>query len=508
MNRASVLVLVVGSLAVALALGCAAAPGKPPAALQRVSAAVPGSELSGAQLCRIIADVDDAAARSGLGALRQRFDAAGERGDRHAAFGSMLSISKPEDRYRSFHNDGKDHPASAVSSLGECFAYADWKMATESLRPCTTAAKLLGNDAFVVDVARVKLLARSGDFAGSVVAADAALLTAPRCEALHLARAAAVAGSGDVEAAKIAWAKAAEQVANCFVCALERGKLLEMTEGRAAAAGSYEQALRLAPDHAETLRRFAASVAGVDDVRALAAYAAALTSGAKDVATLTAASRLAARLAVTPDELEQALTFARRAAEATKTDPDARRLLVQVAMKKGDDAAVETAARALLDLLPDDVVGHAALARAALKAGRLEEAVVQYDLAQVEIAAGRTAGLDEGTVNAVNAERQGLLAQLMVDDGAAPDGTASAVANATQRGLQKLWQELLKNKVGSTGGILTVVIETDVNGAVIEVVVKAGEVNDPAVRAATVAWLRRAHITGGARRYTLDLSLL
>ena len=177
-------------------------------------------------------------------------------------------------------------------------------------------------------------------------------------------------------------------------------------------------------------------------------------------------------------------------------------------MKKGDDAAVETAARALLDLLPDDVVGHAALARAALKAGRLEEAVVQYDLAQVEIAAGRTAGLDEGTVNAVNAERQGLLAQLMVDDGAAPDGTASAVANATQRGLQKLWQELLKNKVGSTGGILTVVIETDVNGAVIEVVVKAGEVNDPAVRAATVAWLRRAHITGGARRYTLDLSLL
>ncbi|MDP2343736.1 MAG: hypothetical protein Q8O67_22450 [Deltaproteobacteria bacterium] len=490
----------------ALAVGCVSTP-TTTTTTAPAPVAAPRTDLEGARLCRIIADVDDAAARSGLGALRQRFEATAS-SDRHAAFGAMLSVSKIEDRFRAFHDDGSRNPSSAAGPLGECLVYAEWKMANESTAPCTKASKTLGSESSVVDVARVKLLARTGDAAAALAVADAALLKAPSCEALVVARAIAVAAGGDVEAAKVGWAKAQERVPNCFICALERAKLLETTEGRAAAAGEYERALKLAPDHADTLRRFAASVSGVDDVRALAAYSAAVDAGAKDFATLTAASRLAARLATTPDQLDRALVFAKRAADAGRTDPDARRLVVDLAMKKGDHAGAETAARSLLDLVPDDVVGHVALARAALKAERLEDAVVHFDLAQVELSAGRTAGLDAGTVAAVRAERQGLLAQLMVDEATTPKGSASSVANMTQRGLQKLWKERLKKKVVSTGGTLTVVVETDASGAVVDVLVKDGEVKDPALRAATVAWLRRANISGGARRYTLDLSLL
>ncbi len=488
----------------ALAVACASTPTPKPTAVV-VDDAAADEDVNSARLCRIIADVDDAATRAGLGALRQRFDAAPAT-DRHAVFGAALALSKLEDRFRAFHEDGAAHPDSPVGALGECLVYADWKLRNESQQACNRARNLLGEHIAPVDVAQVKLLARTGDPAGAVAAADLALQKAPGCEALHLARAFAVASLGDVEASKAAWGAASEKVAGCFVCSLERAKLLESTEGRAAAAGEYERALKLAPDHADTLRRFAASVAGVDDVRALSAYSAAVDAGAKDFATLTAASRLAGRLALTPEQVDKALSFARRAVDAGKTDPDARRLVVQLAMKKGDHAAAETAARALLDLVPDDVVGHIALARAAMETGRLEQAVVHYDLAQAELSAGRTAGLDEGTVSAVRAERQGLLAQLMVDEATPPSGSADSVVKVTQRGLQKLWKERVKQNV--SGGTLTVVVETDASGAVVEVLVKEGEVKDAALRAATVAWLRRANIKGGARRYTLDLSLL
>ena len=504
--------LLVAVSGVALAVACVSTAPPPTTTTSTTPVAAevkapPRHDLEPARLCRIIADVDDAAARSGLGVIRQRFDATAAT-DRHAAFGAMLSLSKLEDRFRTFHDDAGVRPASAAGPLGECLVYADWKMVNESQAPCAKARAIFGKDDAVVDVARVKLLARTGDPTGALAAADAALQKAPSCEALHVARAMAVAASGDVDAAKAAWAAAAEKVSGCFVCSIERAKLLESSEGRAAAAGEYERALKLAPDHADTLRRFAAAVAGVDDVRALAAYSAAVDAGAKDFATLTAASRLAAQLATTPEQLDRALLFARRAVDAGKTDPDARRLVVELSMKKGDDAAGETAARALLDLVPDDVVAHTALARAALKAGRLEQAVVHYDLAHGELSAGRVAGLDAGTVAAVRAERQGLLAQLMVDDTKTPKGSASAVANLTQQGLQKLWKDRLKKKVVSSGGTLTVVVETDATGAVVDVLVKEGEIKDAALRAATVAWLRRATINGGARRYTLDLSLL
>lgn len=464
----------------------------------------PPKELDGARLCRIVADVADAAARSNLSALKLRFDATSSK-DRHDAFGAMLSGNKNEERFRDFHEDAESHPGSAVSSLGECLVYADWKMARESEAPCAKAETALGKDGAVVDVARVDLLART-DAKAAVAKADEALAKAPACEALHLAKARAVAATGDVEAAKAGWAAAGAAVDHCFVCAAERARLLESSEGRAAAASEYEKALKFAPDHADTLRRFAAAVAGVDDVRALAAYDAAVEAGARDFATLMAAAKLASRLATTPAQVDRALTFAKRAAGAQSTDPEAKRLVVDLAMKKGDDAFAVQAAQQLLSLVPDDVAGHTALARAALKADKLEDAVVHYDQAFVELAAGRTGGLDDATVAAVRAERAGLLSRLMVD-GSTPKGTATAVAKLTQQGLQKLWKDRLKKKVVSSGGELSVVIETDASGAVVDVLIKDGGVKDPAVRAAAIAWLRRASITGGARRYTLDLLL-
>ena len=72
-----------------------------------------------------------------------------------------------------------------------------------------------------------------------------------------------------------------------------------------------------------------------------------------------------------------------------------------------------------------------------------------------------TDGTGDAVVTAVRAERQGLLSRLMVDDNVTPKGNATAVANVTQRGLQKLWKDRLKKKVVSAGGELSVVVETD-----------------------------------------------
>lgn len=487
----------------ALAVACVSTPPAPtPTAAPEEEAQ---TEVEPARLCRVVAEVRDAEARSALGALRLRYELTSST-DRHAAFGAMLAQSKNEDRFRAFHDDGEARNGSVVAAVGECLVYTDWKMEKESLGACARARTALGNNAAVIDAAAVDTLARS-DATAAVASADAALKRAPGCEALHLSRARAVAQAGDVEKTTAAWLAAAAAFPNCFVCAVERAKTQEGTNGRAAAATAWEDALKIAPDHADTLRRFAASVAGVDDRRALSAYEAAVAAGARDFPTLIAAARLATRLAASPADVDRALVFARRASEVQRTDPDARRLVVELAMRKGDDAAASAAAQQLLDLVPDDVAAHVALARAAAKADKLEDAVVHYDLANVELAAGRIADLDEATVAAVRAERQGLLSRLMVDDGAAPAGSASTVANLTQKGLQKLWKDRLKKKVVKAGGVLTVVVETNASGAVIDVVVKSDVVTDPMIRAAAVAWMRRASITGGAKRYTLELLL-
>jgi tetratricopeptide (TPR) repeat protein len=179
-------------------------------------------------------------------------------------------MSKNEERFRAFHDDEETHPASPVAAVGPCLVYAAWKMVAESTAACARAEQMLGNDAGVVAAARVDIAAR-GDAAAAVALADTALKASPSCEALQLARARAVTAQNDPTATTQAWQQAAAVFPNCFVCAAERARVLEATGGRAAAATAWEEALKVAPDHADTLRRFAASVSGVDDVRALAA---------------------------------------------------------------------------------------------------------------------------------------------------------------------------------------------------------------------------------------------
>jgi tetratricopeptide (TPR) repeat protein len=496
MSRSGLFLVVSG---VALAVACVTTPPPPPP----TPAPPPQqTELDGARLCKIVVDVDSAAAKNALGVYRL----AKERGgDRHDVFAAALSHSKPEERFRAFHAETEKSPTSGLGPAGECVVYARWGMAKEATAACANARALLREDAAVVDAALVDVKAVD-DAVGAVALADAALATAPKCGALLLARARALALAGKDDDAVDAYASAAA-AADCFVCHVERARLLEKRAGPSAAASAWEDALKLAPDHADTLRRFAASVAGVDDGRALAAYEGALAAGAKDFGTVFAAAKLALQVAQTPTAVARALELATRAADLQKTDPEALRLVVDAALKKGDDAAALAAAEKLLALLPDDVWAHIAVARAALKAGKLETAVLHYDRAQAEFAAGRRGGVDDATAAAVTAERAGLLAQLMVDDSATLKGSASAVANVAQKGLQKLWKDRLKKKVVSSGGELTVVLETDASGAVVDVVVKDGAVKDSALRAAAIAWLHKAVINGGAKRYTLDLLL-
>jgi tetratricopeptide (TPR) repeat protein len=466
-------------------------------------------ELSPTRLCRIVADVDDAAARNALGVLRLRYDA--EADDRASEFGSMLSRAKNEERFRVFHEDEMTRPLSVVGVLGTCIVYSDWKMPGQRGTSCRKASDrlaALGGDQALLRYADALLQWRQGDAKGALSTVSEALTTSPNCEALLFLRARVTAAAGaDVTAQRQAWAGAEAGVPGCFTCAIETGKLVEQAEGKAAAAAAWERALKVAPDHAETLRRLAAAVAGIDDARALNAYAAAVDAGARDFATLLAAAKLAAQLAKTPAENERALGFARRAVDLGRSDPDARRLMVDLALRTGDLATASTAARALLELAPDDVLAHGALARAAMKAEEFSEASLHYEAVARSVAAGHTAGLDAALLTALTAERRALLDMLGVSHSTRAEGTPATVVQNTQRVLKKLWQKRVTQSTTAVSGVITVTIETDASGNVINVIIKNDTLNDKLLTAAAIASLRRSTIRGGAKRYTLDFTL-
>ena len=137
--------------------------------------------------------------------------------------------------------------------------------------------------------------------------------------------------------------------------------------------------------------------------------------------------------------------------------------------------------------------------------GPLKDAVTHYDAATDAISAG--GNLDAADASALDAERSGLLARLLVDDVVAPAASANAVAGATQKALQALWRERIKKKSASKGGALVVIAETNAEGRVVSVEVKTDSVGDDEISAATVAQLSRATVKGGARRYTMEFTL-
>ena len=477
-----------------------------------VVATTPTTDLDVNRLCDVIVDVGDATARSSLVATRHAYEI-DARTDRHAAFGMMLARSTPDERFRAFHADRAAVRTSSVGVLGECLVYANWpRMGAEAAAACDAAVALVGAHSPIVQLARVDSAITHGrdDAAAAVALADAALVKAPGCTALHVARARAVATMGERSASRTAWAEAVKAAPKCFRCLVEQAALEEQLDGgpggRATAAALWERALSLAPEHPETLRRFAAATAGVDDARALRAWEAAVKAGARDYPTLLATARLSSTLASTPAEREVAFGYARRAADAGKDDPEARRLLVEAALNKGalDDAVV--AANALLELIADDVIAHAAIARVAVGRGQMVEAVQGYDAAVVSLG-DTNAGVDAATATAIRAEQRGLLERLGVNESKRPNGSVTAVANQVQRALQNLWRDRIKKKGATKGGVLTVVVETAADGSVATTAVKSDAVGDAEVAAAAVAWLSRATINGGARRHTLEFTL-
>ncbi len=469
----------------------------------------PTLELDSARLCRVVADVDDAALHNALGLLRVRYD--GMPDDRAAAFGAMLARPKNDERFRVFHDDERTRPQSVVGPLGSCIVYSDWKMAAQREPVCKHAAErlaALGSDDALIRYADAVLQWRQGDVDGALATVTAAATRSPSCAALPLLRARLSIIKGvDVPTQKQVWADAEAAMPGCFTCAIEQGKLIEQTDGKLAAAAAWERALKVVPDHADTLRRLAAAVAGVDDARALAAFASAVDAGARDFATLLAAAKLAAALAKTPAEVDRALGFARRAVDVGRSDPDARRLVVDLALRAGDLNTAATAARALLDLAPDDLAAHAALARAAMKDEAFADAAQHYEAVATEAAAGRTAGLDKATLSALAAERVALLDRLGVSDEARAAGGPATIAQNTQRTLTKVWRKRVEEKALTTGGVMTVVVETNASGRVVDVVIKSDPLNDKLLEASAIAALRRTTIWGGAKRYTLDFTL-
>jgi hypothetical protein len=466
-------------------------------------------ELDVGRVCDMIVDVGDAAARGGLAARRQHHEITAS-GDRHAAFAAMLALPTPEERFRAFHADGERFSTSGVGPLGECLVYASWaKMGGETARACDVAALKVGASAVLVEVARAESdLVQQRAPAAALARVDAALALAPTCAALHVVRARARATDADVRTARDAWAAAATAAPRCFRCLIEQAALEERLDtgpgGRAAAASVWEQALKLAPDHADTLRRFAAATAGIDDARALRAWEAAIAAGARDPPTLLAAAQLASKTASTPTELDAALGYARRAVDAAKQDPEPRRLVVDLAVRRGAVDEARSAAQGVLDLLPDDVVAHAALARIAVTAGPLVDGVVHYDAAVAAL--DRGAVVEPATATTIRAEQAGLLVRLQVNDARRPAGNVNAVANATQRALQTLWRDRIAKKA-TKGGTLTIVVESAADGHVVSTQLRTDTVGDQEIAAAAVAWLSRATISGGARRHTLDFIL-
>jgi hypothetical protein len=374
--------------AVALAmLGFAVACATPPPPPALPPPPPPPPEVDTATICRVVVEAEDAAARGNLVAFRHEAERRGA--DRHAVFAKHLALATPEERFRAFHDELTERPGSPVGPLGECLVYASWsRMGPQAAKACDIAAAALGPQRVLADIGRSQsALLHDGDAARALALADAGLVAAPGCDAFVVARARARAATSDPATARDAWRDAVAALPGSFRCLTEAALAEERADaspaGRAAAAALFERALAVAPDHADTLRRFAAATAGVDDVRALTAYAAAVKAGARDYPTLLAAARLAAALgAAVATRSAGRSTSPVGPVEAAREDPEPRRLLVPLLARQGAWDDVIVAGNALLDLEPDDAVSPPSPSAGPLLAkGEVAGAVRRYDAA-------------------------------------------------------------------------------------------------------------------------------
>lgn len=488
-------------------VGCATA--EPTSTATPTTAAPKATQLDvdPSVLCQVKAEIDDAQSRLKLADVRDRFNREAVV-DRSAQFGAIMSLSDEQERFKKFHDDAVANPKSPVGPLGECFVYATWKMGDQAASRCQTADDLL-HGAAIVDVARAELNRRTGKLDEAQNLIDNALSVDNGCPAALIEAARIEAAQGENDKALAMWQRARASWSKCFMCAVEAAKLTETTSTKEASVPLWEAALALQPDAADVLKRYGAALAGSDDKRALAAYERAIAAGQNDVPTLMGA----AALAQAAGDDDKALALAEKAAAAQPNEIDAWRMVLAIALKKSPAAPTTTgsaehakvlkASTEILRLVEEDLPALAVLARDARKQDKLVDAVVRYEAAGRAIAAGRTAPMAPGDVDAVAKEHAQLLKELKVADKAAK-GSANGVIGTVKRTVQDVFVERLKKKK-TLRGMIEVAVTVSATGSVDDVEIVKDTLADASVAASVVANLRRATITGGAKRYSFTM---
>ena len=512
MRRVPFVASLASSLApIALLAATSCAVGAPREQAEVPVAAAGKQDADPAALCLVKAEVDDAASRLKLANVRERFARAAPT-DRSARFGALQALSEDQERFKAFHEDAGQNPTSAVGPLGECFIYAQWKMADQAAGRCQTAQIRLTGDkdkaAAIVEVARAELHRRRGQLEQAQARIDAALLIDKTCAAALMEGARVAQARGDHPKAFALWEGARAAWPQCYLCAIEAARLSEITSTRAAALPLWEAALALQPDAIDALKSYGAALAGVDDKRALAAYEKAIAAGHSDVSTLMGAAQLAAAAGA----VDKAIGFAEQIVQAHANEIDAWRLLLSLSLTKADAARSLKAAGEILRLVEDDLAALVVLARDARAKDQLIDAAARYDAVARAFAAGRTSGLQPGEVEAVTKEHKQLMVQLKVAERPAK-GTAASVIASVKNTVQALFVERLKlAKQPATGakiqGMIEVSVTVSEGGAVDDVAIIKDTLGDPVMAAGVVANLRRAKITGGAKRYSFQLEFM
>ncbi|HEY4223930.1 MAG TPA: hypothetical protein VGO62_21390 [Myxococcota bacterium] len=491
-------------LALACALALAACGTDAPAVKPAPTAVAPKmakADVEPQELCQVKAELEDASSRLKLADLRTRLEKTAAT-DRAAQFGALLAIDNDQDRFHAFHDDSLKNPQSAVGPLGECFVYAAWKMSDQATGRCQMADERL-RGAAIVDVARAELNRRKGAYDEAQTLVDNALSNDNGCAAALVEAARIAQAKNDPQKALASWERARKAWPSCYLCAVEAAKITEVSSGKDAAVPLWEAALALQPDAPEALKRYGAALAGKDDKKALAAYERAVGAGQHDVATFVAA----AQLAMAAGDDDKALAYAEAAAKQQPNEIDAWRAILALAQKKHDAAKAVGAAQQVLRLVDEDLPALFVLGKDAQTSGDLVQAVQRYDVADRAVVAGRTGSLAPADLEQFKKDDAALLTSLHVLS-TPPKGSASTVVNAVQHAVQGLFAERLKvlaQQKKPTQGSIEVSVSVSASGSVDEVEISKDTLADPPVTASVVANLRRALITGGAKRYSFQM---
>lgn len=479
--------------------GAACAPAKPEVKAPVAPAPKP-PEVDPHRLCEVIARVEDSVYQGARAAVRTELEAAAAKDpkDRAAAFGALFAIDDDNARWKAFHADSEANPESGLGPLGECFVYASWKMPDQAEAPCAAAAEALGSAA-LVEVARGELAARRERTDEARAHYEQAIAADAGCVPARTGLARAEAAAGNAEAAVASLEAALSAWPQCFSCAAEKAALVEKASGIEAALPHWEAALAIVPDHPATLKRYAAALVGKDDGKALLAYEKAIARGRADFQTLHAAARLARALG----QADKALDFGERASQAEADDAELWRLLASLYEGKNDVPGLEKAWGEVLRLLPQDPAAHLALARASKGQDRYVSALEHYEAAVAALAATTSQGASQELQQAAGGELSQLLVELSIDERGA-SGSVNRVVGVVQRQARKVFEARVKEHSGLKGK-LDVVVVTNKDGGVDEVRIERDTLGDSHVAAAVLGNLRRAKISGGAKRYALEL---